>query len=136
VTRSKADHRDNRNYLERGDGMPKTQRVMVGAAVLSGLFRGECCENCKHCVRKCEIDSSWEYACARLSKSPNPARVRKFDDWRKPEIEAQADRYELWWTDHAVMAGTMCQFYKRKRISVQYVADSTDLTRERELKVN
>ena len=112
--------------------MFKTQRVVVGSAVLVGLFRGDCCENCKHCVRKAEVDSGWDYACARLSKSPSPARVRKFEDWRNPRIAAQADRYDLWWTDHSVQAGTMCQFYKRKRIPIQYVALSTDLTRERD----
>lgn len=112
--------------------MSKTQRVLVGTAVLRGLFRGDCCENCKYCVRKCEVDSGWEYACARLGKSPSPARIRKFGDWRNPCIKAQADRYELWWMDHMVHAGTMCRFYKRKRISVQYVSLATDLTRERD----
>ena len=112
--------------------MPKTKHVMVGASVVGVLFRGDCCENCKHCIRKCEIDCAFEYACARLGEPPKPPCVRKFGDWHKPSIRAAMDKNELWWTDHAVMAGTMCQFYKRKHISVKYVSLTTDLTRERD----
>lgn len=110
--------------------MGKIVTVMVGAAVRDKLCRGECCQNCKHVVRKSEYDSPDTYACAFRGKPPAKPTYRKFGWWKDEKKKAKMHRYDLWWDVHFVREGTMCRFYKRKRISVRFVSLETDATRQ------
>lgn len=101
--------------------------IHVGRNMLADLRFATCCQECKYCVSRSQIDDGKDYACARLSKpkrepkavfGPGSASYRK----RCAEVH-------LWWARHFVSAGTICDSFMPSDRS-QMVEYEDDYTRE------